>query len=153
MGTRMIQMQTRNVAILNLPQNKTVENFFVWVLYIESEHNMLWATSLSLQFELPYTTDQRFKMHNQCKKKKSLGHCSWGGMNVCYIPSTPTFRQFKRKHLVITIVALFVIVQIWPKEPKCSSAGKWISKLQYIHKAYREVDYRCNPVIMLSERS
>lgn len=29
-----------------------------------------------------------------------------------------------RKHIIIAIVALFLIVQIGPKEPKCSSAGK-----------------------------
>lgn len=29
-----------------------------------------------------------------------------------------------RKHIVIAIVALFLIIQIGPKEPKCSSAGK-----------------------------
>lgn len=29
-----------------------------------------------------------------------------------------------RKHIIIAIVALFLIAQIGPKEPKCSSAGK-----------------------------
>lgn len=124
-----------------------LRHFSVWVLHVEPGHTCcelhLYPFSLTSWTQLVRDS----KYHNHWK---TLGHCSWGGMDAYYIPSTSTFRQFRRKHQKAYSNSYNSFVCNSPNwnnsnvlqlEDGCTNFSisiKWNTT-----RAYREMDYRC----------